>query len=199
MVIGARRATRLLRQLTIEGLEPTSGLEQLICRLRTIGKSCHVPRGGCRQRASTAGNRDRQGRWVAGALPAFAADIRAGVPDRKSPISRIMRFLFQDYGLAPLRRAALLAGNWFDLRCRGLLFHLYCCTLRLLWLVTAYPWPRCACSRMLNKPRIPETMSFSCLYSQFGYERFVLPNRQIRKIGLRIRTAPKRNLAARGA
>jgi hypothetical protein len=46
---------------------------------------------------------------VAGAQRAFAADIRAGVPDRKSPTSLIMRVLFQDYGLAPLRRAALLA------------------------------------------------------------------------------------------
>jgi hypothetical protein len=44
-----------------------------------------------------------------------------------------------------------------------------------------------------------ETMSSSCLYLQSEYEPFVLPNRQIRKIGLCIRTAPKRNLAARGA
>ena len=47
--------------------------------------------------------------------------------------------------------------------------------------------------------RFFETMSSSCLYWQSEYERFVLPNRQIRKIGLCIRTAPKRNLAARGA
>jgi hypothetical protein len=44
-----------------------------------------------------------------GALRAFAADIRAGVPGRKSPISHIMRVLFQDYGPPPLRRASLLA------------------------------------------------------------------------------------------
>jgi hypothetical protein len=37
--------------------------------------------------------------------PIFAA----GVPGRKSPISHLMRVLFQDYGLAPLRRTALLA------------------------------------------------------------------------------------------
>jgi hypothetical protein len=44
-----------------------------------------------------------------------------------------------------------------------------------------------------------ETMSSRCLYSQSEYERLVLPNREIRKIGLCIRTAPERNLAARGA
>jgi hypothetical protein len=62
---------------------------------------------------------------------AVAADIRAGVPGRKSPISLIMRVLFQDYGLAPLRMAALSSqGNWFGLRCSWLFFHLCCRTLR---------------------------------------------------------------------
>jgi hypothetical protein len=41
----------------------------------------------------------------------FAADIRAGVPGPKSPISHIMGVLFQDYDLAPLRRAAVHARN----------------------------------------------------------------------------------------
>src|ERR1700721_2526954 len=62
---------------------------------------------------SASENRGKQGpaRSVGGPCTArvFAADIRAGVPGRKSPISHIMRDLFQDYGLAPLRRAALLA------------------------------------------------------------------------------------------
>jgi hypothetical protein len=57
--------------------------------------------------------RRKQGpaRWVGRRCTAraFAADIRAGVPSSKSPISHIIRVLFQDYGLAPLRRAALLA------------------------------------------------------------------------------------------
>ena len=46
---------------------------------------------------------------VAGALCTFAGNTRADVLGRKSPISHIMRVLFQDCGLAPLRRVALLA------------------------------------------------------------------------------------------
>jgi hypothetical protein len=111
------------------------GLERQVIargpRLFHRGRRRHVPRGGCRQRASTAGNKG-PARSVGRPCTAraVAADIRAGGPGRKSPLSHIMGVLFQDYGLAPLRRAALLARKLVRSSVQLAVVPLCCRTLR---------------------------------------------------------------------
>jgi len=74
-------------------------------------------RGGCRQRASTAGNRDRKRRWVAGALrallpPIFAQVFRPQVSDiayHASPIPRLWP-CFSSEGRTPGKETGSVFG-----------------------------------------------------------------------------------------